>query len=196
MYTATLISFLAASTSLVSALPRPHLNLRPRQSDCNYYPNQTKPVEYSTPAYIIRIEAQASNSTLGYLDAFSSGYAQIIPGDSKASASQAFNAPDYNSNEALIFWNGNQSQERGLTLNQGVAGAEIGPITTGGCGTRTESLEGKYEERGTCGVAGQRVTSELNCPSPGTTNDAGQRCVEQAFFGECICAAVTTLIKC
>lgn len=182
MHTPTLLSLLMTGTSLALALPRPHL-LRPRQSNCNYHPNQTKPVEYSTPAYILRIESQTTNTTLGYLDAFSSSYAQILP--SKSSASQAFNAPDYDSNEALIFWNGNQTEERGLTLNQGVEGAEIGPVTTGGCGTRTESLEGKYEDRGTCGMAGQRVTSELDCPSPGTTNDAGQECVPQAFFGEC-----------
>lgn len=188
MHTTSIFTALACATFALAA-PQPLIK---RSSNCKYHPNQTEPVEMSSPAYILRVEDAHTNTSYGYLNAYSTDYA--ITDSHRDTASQAFNAPNWNTNEALIFWNGDQATERGLNLGNGtgqVDNASISPISTNGCGTRTTGLQDKYNvSRGSCGQAGKRVTAYLGCPAWGTTNDAGQECVEQKFFGKLITLVV------
>jgi hypothetical protein len=128
-----------------------------------------------------------SNSTtpLGYLDAFSTSHALLAP--SRKYASEAFNAPTWNTNRKLIFWNANDQQDysRGFNIDPSAlsSSSSIAPvISTPGCGTPFVDLVDKYEDRGACGIAGQKVRAQTGCPAFGTANDAGQKCTEQKFF--------------
>jgi hypothetical protein len=129
-----------------------------------------------------------SNSTasiLGYLDAFSTSHALLAP--SRKFASEAFNAPTWNTNRKLIFWNANDQQDysRGFNIAPSAlqSPSSIAPvISTPGCGTPFVDLVDKYEDRGACGLAGQKVRAQTGCPAFGTANDAGQKCTEQKFF--------------
>jgi hypothetical protein len=170
MFTALLALF--GLSTVISALPQPILHQR-RQSDCHYHPNQTVPHPQSTAAYILRVENLASNATIGFVDAFSSDYALVSA--SKQYASQGFNAPSWNTNEALIFWNGNQTEERGFNLDQTVltTNETIAPAKTPGCGTRTEALLAKYDDRGSCGMAGQKVTAATGTDDPRSQQSLG-----------------------
>lgn len=167
--------------TLVSAAPR---RIERRQSDCKYYPNQTEPIEMSSPAYILRVESMATNATLGYLDAYSTDYA--VTAD-RASASMGFNAPDWNTNQALIFWNGDRTTERGLNLEQEELKTDnttVQPVLTQGCGTRTTGLADKYDvDPGACEQAGKHVTASTGCPAWGTHNYGTAHCTPQTFLG-------------
>jgi hypothetical protein len=126
-----------------------------------------------------------STTPLGYLDAFSTSHALLAP--SRKYASEAFNAPTWNTNRKLIFWNANDQQDysRGFNIDPSAlsSSASIAPvISTPGCGTPFVDLVDKYEDRGECGIAGQKVRAQTGCPAFGTANDAGQKCTEQKFF--------------
>jgi hypothetical protein len=123
--------------------------------------------------------------SLGYLDAFSTSHALLAP--SRKYASEAFNAPTWNTNRKLIFWNANDQQDysRGFNIDPSAlsSSSSIAPvISTPGCGTPFVDLVDKYEDRGACGIAGQKVRAQTGCPAFGTANDAGQKCTEQKFF--------------
>jgi hypothetical protein len=131
--------------------------------------------------------SNTTNTTtpLGYLDAFSTSHALLAP--SRKYASEAFNAPTWNTNRKLIFWNANDQQDysRGFNIDPSALSSpsSIAPvISTPGCGTPFVDLVAKYEDRGECGTAGQKVRAQTGCPAFGTANDAGQKCTEQKFF--------------
>jgi len=131
-----------------------------------------------------------SNTTttpLGYLDAFSTSHALLAP--SRQYASEAFNAPTWNTNRKLIFWNKNDDQEyeRGFNIDQSALSSPesiAAVVSIPGCGTPFVELVSKYPdtERGECGIAGQKVRAQTGCPAFGTGNNGGSQCTEQKFF--------------
>lgn len=129
--------------------------------------------------------ATTADLTLGYLDAFSTSHALLAP--SRKFASEAFNAPTWNTNRKLIFWNANDNQEyeRGFNIEpsrlespESIAAV----VSTPGCGTPFVELVDKYAERGECGIAGQKVRAQTGCPAFGSTNGGNSQCTEQKFF--------------
>lgn len=130
--------------------------------------------------------AAAGNNTdtaLGYLDAFSTSHALLAP--SRQYASEAFNAPIWNTDRKLIFWDGDRAYERGFNIDQSALETPesiAAVISTPGCGTPFVELVDKYSDRGECGVAGQKVRAQTGCPAFGTTNNGGSHCTEQKFF--------------
>lgn len=204
MYTSSILALLAGS-----AIAAPTSDLFRRQQDCAYYPGQK---DQATNTYILRVEpagAIVSNNTLsnsttitngtltnsttnntttlGYLDAFSTSHALLAP--FRSYASQAFNAPTWNTNRKLIFWNKNDDQEyeRGFNIDQSALSSPesiAAVVSTPGCGTPFVELVAKYpdSERGECGVAGQKVRAQTGCPAFGTGNNGGEECTEQKFF--------------
>lgn len=205
MYITTLLSLLAGS-----ALAAPTGHLSRRQEDCSYYPNQK---DQASGTYILRVEpvaasnitltnnsttaaAAATNGTLphpnntnttalGYLDALSTSHALLAP--SRAYASEAFNAPNWNTNQKLLFWPGNSDQayERGFNIDpSALAGpSDVAPVvSTPGCGTPLVDLVDESEERGECGMAGRKVRAQTGCPAWGTTNNGEDSCTLQKFF--------------
>ncbi|KAK6436292.1 hypothetical protein LTR95_007519 [Oleoguttula sp. CCFEE 5521] len=154
--------------------------LQPRQQDCSYYPNQTR---QATAPYILRLEGTLTNTTLGYLNAFNPTPYALLTSDI-SSASVAFTAPSWNTDAALLFWNGSQATEKGLNLPvEALWSPEtIAPVPTNGCGSRTISLVAKHSESGECGMAGKKVVAYAGCPAWGTTNDGGQVCKKERFF--------------
>lgn len=185
MYTTAIFSLLAST-----ALAAPTGHLFRRQEDCSFTPSQE---DQSSSTYILRVEpasngtisnsTAASNNTLGWLDAFSTSHALLAP--SRQYASEAFNAPNWNTNQKLIFWNGNQEYERGFNIEQSeLASPEsiAAVVSTPGCGTPLVDLASKYSERGECGLAGQKVRAQTGCPAWGTSNGGNARCTPQKFF--------------
>lgn len=192
MYTTAILSLLAST-----ALTAPTGQVSRRQEDCSFYPSQEN---QASSTYILRVEPAgngtlgnntasgnstlaASNNTLGWLDAFSTSHALLAP--SRQYASEAFNAPNWNTNQKLIFWNGNQEYERGFNIDQSaLAGPEsiAAVVSTPGCGTPLVDLESKYAQRGECGLAGQKVRAQTGCPAWGTSNSGNARCTKQKFF--------------
>ncbi|KAK6430401.1 hypothetical protein LTR95_013443 [Oleoguttula sp. CCFEE 5521] len=154
--------------------------LQSRQQDCSYYPNQTR---QASASYVLRLEGTLTNTTLGYLNAFNpSPYALLT--SSKEGASVAFTAPSWNTDAALLFWNGSQATEKGLNLPVEALWSPqtIAPIPTAGCGSRTISLVTNYSDAGECGMADKKVVAYAGCPAWGTTNDGGQICKKERFF--------------
>jgi hypothetical protein len=212
MYTSSILALLAGS-----AIAAPTSDLFRRQQDCAYYPGQ-KDQATSTyilrvePAGTVASNNTLSNSTtvangtltnstttnsttlnttnsttLGYLDAFSTSHALLAP--SRQYASQAFNAPTWNTNRKLIFWNKNENQEyeRGFNIDQSALSSPesiAAVVSTPGCGTPFVELVAKYPEsdRGECGIAGQKVRAQTGCPAFGTGNNGNSHCTEQKFF--------------
>jgi hypothetical protein len=212
MYTSSILALLAGS-----AIAAPTSDLFRRQQDCAYYPGQ-KDQATSTyilrvePAGTVASNNTLSNSTtvangtltnstttnsttlnttnsttLGYLDAFSTSHALLAP--SRQYASQAFNAPTWNTNRKLIFWNKNENQEyeRGFNIDQSALSSPesiAAVVSTPGCGTPFVELVTKYPEadRGECGIAGQKVRAQTGCPAFGTGNNGNSHCTEQKFF--------------
>jgi hypothetical protein len=212
MYTSSILALLAGS-----AIAAPTSDLFRRQQDCAYYPGQ-KDQATSTyilrvePAGTVASNNTLSNSTtvangtltnstttnsttlnttnsttLGYLDAFSTSHALLAP--SRQYASQAFNAPTWNTNRKLIFWNKNENQEyeRGFNIDQSALSSPesiAAVVSTPGCGTPFVELVAKYpeSERGECGIAGQKVRAQTGCPAFGTGNNGNSHCTEQKFF--------------
>jgi hypothetical protein len=134
---------------------------------------------------ILNSNATTADLTLGYLDAFSTSHALLAP--SRKYASEAFNAPTWNTNRKLIFWNSNENQEyeRGFNIDQTALDSPesiAAVISTPGCGTPFVELVNKYSDRGECGIAGQKVRAQTGCPASGTTNNGGSHCTEQKFF--------------
>lgn len=206
MYTTSLLSILAGT-----ALAAPTSQLFRRQQDCAFWPGQDEQV---SSTYILRVEpaggiasngtisnstiaangtlsgtnitTTASNNTdttLGYLDAFSTSHALLAP--SRQYASEAFNAPNWNTNQKLIFWDGDQEYERGFNIDQDALESPesiAAVISTPGCGTPFVELVDKYSDRGECGAAGQKVRAQTGCPAFGTVNNGGSECTEQKFF--------------
>lgn len=211
MYTSSILALLASA-----AIAAPTSDLFRRQQDCAYYPGQK---DQATDTYILRVEPAgtvASNNTLsnsttiangtltnsttnsttlntsnsttlGYLDAFSTSHALLAP--SRQYASQAFNAPTWNTNRKLIFWNKNENQEyeRGFNIDQSALSSPesiAAVVSTPGCGTPFVELVAKYPEadRGECGIAGQKVRAQTGCPAFGTANGGNSKCTEQKFF--------------
>lgn len=128
-----------------------------------------------------------TTTTLGYLDAFSTSHALLAP--SRQYASEAFNAPTWNTNRKLIFWNKNDNQEyeRGFNIDQSALSSPesiAAVVSTPGCGTPFVELVAKYPEteRGECGIAGQKVRAQTGCPAFGTGNNGNSQCTEQKFF--------------
>lgn len=205
MYTSSILALLAGS-----AIAAPTSDLFRRQQDCAYSPGQK---DQATSTYILRVEpasnlasnntlgnstiatngtltnstiAATNNTTLGYLDAFSTSHALLAP--SRKYASEAFNAPTWNTNRKLIFWNANDKQEysRGFNIDQSALSSPesiAAVVSTPGCGTPFVELVDKYpEQRGECGIAGQKVRAQTGCPAFGTANGGGSQCTEQKFF--------------
>lgn len=210
MYTASILALLASS-----AIAAPTSDLFRRQQDCAYSPGQ-KDQATSTyilrvePAGTLASNSTFGNSTtvangtltnsttattngtafsnsttLGYLDAFSTSHALLAP--SHKYASEAFNAPTWNTNRKLIFWNANDNQEyeRGFNIDQSALSSPesiAAVVSTPGCGTPFVELVDKYAERGECGIAGQKVRAQTGCPAFGTANGGNSQCTEQKFF--------------
>ena len=212
MYTASILALLAGS-----ALAAPTGDLLRRQQDCAYYPGQKDQETSTyilriEPAGTIASNSTLGNSTiatngtlsnstiatngtlsnttsadltLGYLDAFSTSHALLAP--SRKYASEAFNAPTWNTNRKLIFWNSNENQEyeRGFNIDQSALDTPesiAAVISTPGCGTPFVELVDKYSDRGECGIAGQKVRAQTGCPAFGTGNNGNSQCTEQKFF--------------
>jgi hypothetical protein len=150
--------------------------------------NGTTTLTNSTTAATNSTTLNTSNSTiLGYLDAFSTSHALLAP--SRSYASQAFNAPTWNTNRKLIFWNKNENQEyeRGFNIQPSrldTPESIAAVISTPGCGTPFVELVAKYPDsaRGECGIAGQKVRAQTGCPAFGTGNNGNSQCTEQKFF--------------
>ncbi|KAM0712190.1 hypothetical protein Q7P37_011284 [Cladosporium fusiforme] len=185
MYTTAILSLLASTV-----LAAPTGQLSRRQEDCSFYPEQDK---QASSTYILRVEpagnattgnsTAAGNNTIGWLDAFSTSHALLAP--SREYASEAFNAPNWNTNQKMIFWNGNQEYERGFNIDQDALSSPesiAAVVSTPGCGTPLVNLESKYSDRGACGLAGQRVSAQTGCPAWGTSNSNNARCTPQKFF--------------
>lgn len=194
MYTTAILSLLAST-----ALTAPTGQLSRRQEDCSFLPSQEN---QASSTYILRVEPAgngtlgnntasgnstlaASNNTLGWLDAFSTSHALLAP--SRAYASEAFNAPNWNTNQKLLFWPGNSDQayERGFNIDpSALAGpSDVAPVvSTPGCGTPLVDLVDESEERGECGMAGRKVRAQTGCPAWGTTNNGEDSCTLQKFF--------------
>lgn len=196
MYTA-LVSLLATT-----AIAAPTGKIFGRQEDCSFFPQNNQ----ASSTFILRVEPAATNATLsnstvstngtlnntnstsntttlGYLDAFSTSHALLAP--SRRYASEAFNAPNWNTNQKLIFWDGDQGYERGFNIDQDALSSDsdvAAVVSTPGCGTPFVDLRSKYVERGECGLAGQKVRAQTGCPAWGTTNSGDAECTEQRFF--------------
>ena len=212
MYTSSILALLASS-----AIAAPTSDLFRRQQDCAYYPGQNDQATSTyilrvEPAGTVASNNTLSNSTtiangtltnstttnsttlnttnsttLGYLDAFSTSHALLAP--SRQYASQAFNAPTWNTNRKLIFWNKNENREyeRGFNIDQSSLSSPesiAAVVSTPGCGTPFVELVAKYpeSERGECGIAGQKVRAQTGCPAFGTGNNGNSHCTEQKFF--------------
>lgn len=211
MYTSSILALLAGS-----AIAAPTSDLFRRQQDCAYSPGQEDQATNTyilrvEPASTLASNNTLSNSTittngtltnsttaatngttlnnntatLGYLDAFSTSHALLAP--SRKYASEAFNAPTWNTNRKLIFWNANDNQEysRGFNIDQSALSSPssiTAVVSTPGCGTPFVELVDKYADRGACGIAGQKVRAQTGCPAFGTANGGGSQCTEQKFF--------------
>ncbi|KAM0708917.1 hypothetical protein Q7P35_002953 [Cladosporium inversicolor] len=211
MYTASILALLAGST-----IAAPTSDLFRRQQDCAYFPGQkdqatstyilrvesagtlssnstlSNSTLTSTNATLTNSTTTTTNgtalsnsTTLGYLDAFSTSHALLAP--SRKFASEAFNAPTWNTNRKLIFWNANDNQEyeRGFNIEPSRLDSPesiAAVVSTPGCGTPFVELVDKYAERGECGIAGQKVRAQTGCPAFGSTNNGGSQCTEQKFF--------------
>lgn len=211
MYTTSILAILAGS-----AIAAPTSDLFRRQQDCAYYPGQkdqatstyilrVEPagtlasnstlgnsttiangtLTNSTSSATTNGTALSNTTTLGYLDAFSTSHALLAP--SRKFASEAFNAPTWNTNRKLIFWNANDNQEyeRGFNIDQSALSSPesiAAVVSTPGCGTPFVELIDKYADRGECGIAGQKVRAQTGCPAFGSTNGGNSQCTEQKFF--------------
>jgi len=212
MYTSSILALLAGS-----AIAAPTSDLFRRQQDCAYSPGQKDQSTSTyilrvEPAGTLASNNTLSNSTiatngtltnsttaatngttlnsnttttLGYLDAFSTSHALLAP--SRKYASEAFNAPTWNTNRKLIFWNANDNQEyeRGFNIDQSALDSPssiAAVVSTPGCGTPFVELVDKHSDRGECGIAGQKVRAQTGCPAFGTANGGGSQCTEQKFF--------------
>jgi hypothetical protein len=133
----------------------------------------------------------SSSRPLGYLDAFSTSHALLAP--SRLYASLSFSAPTWSTNRHLIFWPSNSLQDysRGFNIPPSALSSPstIAPvISTPGCGTPFVELVSRTlagdEDRGTCGLAGQRVRAQTGCPAFGSSsgNGGGEQCREMKFF--------------
>ena len=211
MHTSSILALLAGST-----IAAPTSGLFRRQQDCAYSPGQKDQATstyilrvepagtlasnntlgnstIATNGTLTNSTAAATNgtalnsntTTLGYLDAFSTSHALLAP--SRKYASEAFNAPTWNTNRKLIFWNANDNQEyeRGFNIDQSALDSPesiAAVVSTPGCGTPFVELVDKYADRGECGIAGQKVRAQTGCPAFGTANGGGSQCTEQKFF--------------
>ena len=176
----------ATSTYILRVEPAGTLVSNNTLSNSTITTNSTTLANSTTTATTTNSTTLNSNTTpLGYLDAFSTSHALLAP--SRKYASEAFNAPTWNTNRKLIFWNANDNQEysRGFNIDQSALSSPesiAAVVSTPGCGTPFVELVDKYSDRGECGIAGQKVRAQTGCPAFGTANGGGSQCTEQKFF--------------
>ncbi|TKA48487.1 hypothetical protein B0A54_00622 [Friedmanniomyces endolithicus] len=119
----------------------------------------------TTPLFLLRVEEISNNNTIGYVDAFSTGYAVI---SDRNASSPGFVAPYFNGYGSLIFWAGDNGTDRAFNADDShlVNSSSTLPVTTliltqadglPSCGTKPVYMQSKYSGTGSCVFGGEDV---------------------------------------